>query len=316
LIRVDDVDTHHLSIEFSEAMDTSAAHPVNVSINDTLADAPLKVWSIYPKLPSTTTFSVVTDRQDSTRGYLLKVRSGDDLVGLPIDPKADSLYFAGASVPDTLWPFVSSVSVQDSARGIELSPTILIQFSDAVKRDSLTGAISLVDTSRNEIPSTVDWLNDAACDLRPRGNLTGKTWYRLNILTYDASDWSGRRFLDSLKVVWFQTLDPENLSSVEGAVVDLEPATKPTQYVVLADQVESKSQKSYMTIAKQDGSFMIGGMEEGRYVLWVYRDRNFNRKYDPGQPVPYVGSERFNYAPDTLKLRARWPLEGVKIELK
>ncbi len=316
LVRVDADDRNHLSIEFSEPIDTSAAHKVVVSIDDTVSHSPLKVWSAYPKLPSTTTFDVVTDQQDSTKGYLLKVDSAYDLVGLRIDPKADSLEFSGVSLRDTLLPSISNVSVKDSARNVALDLSILIQFSDAVNRDSLLGAITLADTSRRELPTAIDWLSDAACDLRPRGELKGKTWYKLGILTYDAVDWSGRKFHDSLKVVWFETLDPEILSSLGGSIVDLKPTSKPTQYVVIADQVEPKTQKAYETIAKPDGNFVIGGMDEGRYVLWAYKDRNFNRKYDPGSPHPFVGAERFNYFPDTLKLRARWPLEGVKIELR
>ncbi len=316
LIRVDAADVHHLSVEFSEPIDTSARHPLLVSIEDTLSKSPLKVWSVYPMLPSTTTFSVVTDRQDSTKGYLFKVDSANDLVGLPIDPKADSLDFTGATSQDTLLPFVSNISVKDSARNIELNPTVLIQFSDAVSRDTLSKVISLTDTAHRDIPFTLDWLSDAACNLLPRSGLKGKMWYTINVLTHGVGDWSGRKFRDSLRVVWFQTLDPEVLSSIEGTVVDPDATAKSIHYVVIANDVDPRNQKSYTTIARQDGRFVIDAMDEGRYVLWAYRDRKLNGSYDPGRPFPFAASERFGYAPDTLKLRARWPLEGVRIELK
>ncbi len=316
LVRVNAVDVHHLSIEFSEPIDTSVGQVFVADIEDTLTHTPLKVWSNYARLPSTTAFTVVTDQQDSTKAYLLKVDSAKDLVGLLMDPRANALGFVGANARDTLMPSISSVGIKDSVRGIELNPTILIQFSDAVNRESLSGTIALSDTARKVIPSTVVWLNDAACDVRPRGDLAGKTWYKLSILTYGATDWSGRKFGDSLKVVWFATLDPELLSSVEGTVVDREPAIALARYIVIADQVDTRSAKSYSAIADQNGNFTFGGMSEGRYVLWTYQDRNFNRHYDAGRPVPFVGSERFGYAPDTLKLRARWPLEGVKIEIR
>jgi len=38
--------------------------------------------------------------------------------------------------------------------------------------------------------------------------------------------------------------------------------------------------------------------------------------YDSGKPFPFAFSERISHLSDTLKVRARWPLEGVIIQLK
>lgn len=316
LVKADPRDVHHLSVDFSEPIDTSAGHIIVFTIADTLTRTPLRVWSVYPKLPSLSSFVAVTDKQDSTKGYLLRVDSASDFVGLPMDKKANSLIFTGSPGPDTLLPTISSMSIQDSARGVELKPTILVQFSDAVQQSSLSHAIVLTDTSGRPTQSSVNWWNDAATSLRVPANLASKTWYRLSILTYSGRDWSGKKFGDSVKVVRFETLDAEALSTIEGTVVDTNAAEKTAKIFVTADGVDSRNQKSYSTTANQDGNFLIAGIDEGRYVISAFRDRNSNNRFDAGSPLPFKGSERFNYGDDTLKVRARWPLEGVRINLR
>ncbi len=316
LVKVDTRDMHHVSIELSEPIDTSSGIPLALSVVDTLSKDSLKVFSILLNQPSLSSFTVVTDKQDSARGYLLRIDSARDIARNPIDQRANSLVFTGSTFADTLVPKVSSTSIQDSSIGVVLNPIIQIQFSDAVQRKSLSSAIALRDTSGKEVLSSIDWLSDAVCRLRLQSELASKTWYRLSVLTENGRDWSGRKFRDSLKLVRFETLDAEVLSSIEGTVVDSNMAESRATIVVTAYGVDPKNQKTYTTVANQNGNFLIGEIEEGRYVVQAFRDRNRNGTYDAGSPHPFVGSERFNYASDTLKARARWPLEGVRIDLR
>jgi hypothetical protein len=219
-------------------------------------------------------------------------------------------------VADTLTPKIAFTSIQDSSRGVLLRPIIEIRFSDAVQPQSFSNAIVLRDTLGNEFSTLPEWLNDASCRIRLQHELSSKTWYKLSIPTENGLDWSGKRLKDSLTVIRFQTLDAEALSSIEGSVSDTNMAERKASIVVRADGVDAKSKQSYTTIANQNGTFVLSEIEEGRYVLHAFRDRNLNGKYDVGSPHPFIVSERFNYASDTLKVRARWPLEGVRIELK
>lgn len=206
--------------------------------------------------------------------------------------------------------------MKDSTRDVKLRPMIHIQFSDAVDRGTLSHAIDLRDIAGNEVPSSLVWLNDAACILQSYNELLSKSWYSISVVTYHSKDWEGREFRDSVSVVHFQTLDVETLSSIEGTVVDTNVAEAKAPIIVIADGVDPRNQNSYSTVAARNGNFMIGEIEEGRYVVHAFRDRNSNGRFDAGSLRPFVGSERFNYAPDTLKVRARWPLEGVRIDLR
>ena len=316
VIDVDPKDSHHLLIEFSESIDTSSAAPIVFSIADSLSKEQLKIHSLFPILPSLSKFIAVTDKQDSAREYRLTVLQARDLVGIPVSARANAINFAGSRYADTLAPKVSATSVADSSRNVVLRPVVLVQFSDAVQRQSLVNAIVLSDSSGKAVPISLDWLNDASCRLKTLTGLSGKTWYNLTFLTQKALGWSGTRFTDSLKVTRFETLDAEALSSIEGVVFDADTAARNGKIIVTAEGVDQKNQKSYSAVAMQNGNFMIPAIEEGRYVVYAFRDRNMNERYDAGRPFPFVGSERFAYAPDTLKVRARWPLEGVRIDLR
>ncbi|MEK7669886.1 MAG: hypothetical protein AAB330_01470, partial [Bacteroidota bacterium] len=86
--------------------------------------------------------------------------------------------------------------------------------------------------------------------------------------------------------------------------------------IVWAESPGKKEAEVYSTTATTQGSFMLSEMKDGQYVLSAFRDANGNGKHDPGLPFPFMQSERFVVYSDTLKLRARWPLEGVKLEIK
>ncbi len=316
LVKVDAPDVHRVSIEFSEPLDTTSRSPVGLSIVDTVSLQTLGIISVFPNLPSLTSYTVVTDAQDSTKTYRLTVSAAKDLVGLPISPVANSLLFAGAAVRDSLAPRLVESGIADSTRGVVLLPSIRLRFTSAILRDSLQGGITLRDSSGQSTPVETSWSNDAMLYVRPTHDLLSKCWYKLSVLLYHATDWSGKRFKDSVKVVRFETLDPEALSSIEGTVVDHSVVDTSGRIFVRADEVEARQSKTYVAAADREGRFVIGQLNEGRYVLRAFRDRNANGTYDAGKPFPFVESERFSILADTLKVRARWPLEGVRIDLR
>jgi hypothetical protein len=316
LVKIDPRDRNHLLTEFSEPIDTSSVAPIKLSVLDTLRGSVLRTYSVFPNLPKTSLFTVVTEPQDSSTGYILRVVGARDRVGIPMNPKADALTFSGAAKSDSSATRILATSIPDSGKGVVLLPALEIAFSDALQRNTLAHAVTLKDSTGKKIPVTLNWLSDAAIVVQLQNRLLSKCWYTLSVLAYDALDWSGRKLRDSLKIVRFETLDADALSSIEGAVVDTNRADANGDIYVVAEALDVKDQKSFTARATNGGAFALPEIQEGRYVVKAFRDRNSNGVYDVGQPFPYTKSERFNFAHDTLKVRARWPLEGVRIELK
>jgi hypothetical protein len=152
--------------------------------------------------------------------------------------------------------------------------------------------------------------------LRPEKELMSRTWYTLRAEMRGLRDWAGRACRDSTKSWRFETLDIEDLSSVEGIVIDENKTDTTGRLYVSAIQIGENTPKHYIAAADATGKFVFPLIAEGRYVFQSFRDRNINGIYDSGKPFPFMYSERFSSFSDTLKIRARWPLEGVKIEIK
>jgi hypothetical protein len=86
--------------------------------------------------------------------------------------------------------------------------------------------------------------------------------------------------------------------------------------VVIASGVGGKSSPTYTAVADATGIFTLRNLPEGKYILHTFRDREGYRKYSYGKPFPFHPSARFGVYPDTVKLRARWPLEGMVIRIR
>ncbi|HTY37698.1 MAG TPA: hypothetical protein VMH23_11330, partial [Bacteroidota bacterium] len=128
-------------------------------------------------------------------------------------------------------------------------------------------------------------------------------------------DLTGKPGKDSLRTFHFQTIDDESFSSIEGFVNDGSRVDQRGDFYITARNVSRKEPRDYTFKVSQTGPFVMNDLPEGKYLLHAFRDRDGNMKYTRGQVFPYQPSERFTQFPDTLRLRARWPLEGVELKL-
>jgi hypothetical protein len=317
LLKVSAPDQHHLIAEFSAPIDTAHIALSWFYVVDTLSQKTLGLLSACPIYPKINSVLLVTEEQAVETPYKLGLDSLRGSSGLLISALARSLPFSGSAVRDSVGPVIVSCSLTDSLRGVALSPTITLDFSDAVKRGSAERSITVKDSGRVGIPLTFRWLSDASVQLKPEGRLASRVWYSLRVAMTQIVDWGGLKGAgDSVRVFRFQTIDAESFSSIEGVVSDTGVTDVGGDIVLVARQVATKEGKELTYRLGQAGPFFINEIPEGKYVLRAYRDRNGNAAYDFGQVIPYKLSERFTQYGDTLKVRARWPLEGVKLRLR
>jgi hypothetical protein len=130
------------------------------------------------------------------------------------------------------------------------------------------------------------------------------------------SDFFGKTGRDSLRIFRFQAIDQELFSTIDGIVRDGGSFDMVGPVYVVVRNAAAKDMKEYVSRLDQLGPFTLKDIPEGKYILHAYRDRNGNGRYDAGRVFPYIPSERFTQYGDTLKVRARWPLEGVTMWLR
>jgi len=85
-----------------------------------------------------------------------------------------------------------------------------------------------------------------------------------------------------------------------------------SDYYVLLQSVP-KSKTGYTQKVGKKKNFDFRKIIPGKYLLWSYKDKNGNGKYDFGSVKPFSHSEEFSFYPDTLNLRARWPVGDISI---
>jgi len=316
LVKASILDRNHVIAEFSESIHPSSITLTSFSIADTAERKPLELITVYPDPSKPKSIMAVTQKQDSAKGYYFQVQSVTDSAGNKINPLANSVVFQGSPKADTIGPRLVSVSIKDSTQNIDLQPVFTLIFSSALAKTTSLDFVAILDNNKHQVAVEKKRLSDVLISIKPEQELLNRTWYMLRANLRELHDWKDSTCKDSTKVWRFETLDIEDMSSVEGTVVDSNTIDTVGRLYVTALEIGEKNPNSYIEPADAAGKFIFPIVAEGHYVFQAFRDRNRNGMYDSGKPFPFIFSERLSPLSDTLKVRARWPLEGVKILMK
>jgi hypothetical protein len=193
---------------------------------------------------------------------------------------------------------------------------LVISFSEPVLHAPLGDGVTLRDSVGMIVPSELRWLN--ATDLRIAANapLHGKAWYQVRVVLDSVQDYAGNRWMDSTWAVAFQTIDLRTTGTIEGVVVDHLTGPGHGRIFVTAASTDLTPARAKTIQLEEPGSFIMEQLPEGKYALSAFRDPDSSGSYSYGNPFPFISSERFTIASDTVKVRARWGVEGVLLKFK
>jgi hypothetical protein len=316
LVKASAPDRNHIIAEFSESLLPSSITLTSFSVVDTADRTPLEVIAVYPDPSALKSFITITQKQDSAKTYFIHVQSVTDSVGNKINPFANSFAFQGSPKAATVGLRLGAVSIKDSTQNIDFQPVLTLTFSDALAKTTSLDFVTLFDNNKQQVAVEKKRVSDVLISIKPEQELLNKTWYTLRAELRKVHDWRDSTCKDSTKAWRFETLDIEDMSSVEGTVADLNSTDTVGCLYVTAFEIGKKNPNYYIEPADATGKFVFPMVAEGHYVFQAFRDRNKNGIYDSGKPFPFIFSERLSPLSDTLKVRARWPLEGVKIQMK
>jgi hypothetical protein len=315
LLSVNSSDAHHAVLKFSESLDTSSVFPRDFSITDTLGGSSLSIDNAFVNLVSPSSVTLLTGTQKDSAAYLLSVINVKDLAGHTINDKANSYVFLGTAAADTLPPHIIFTSITDSSYIARQDEYFRFDFSDALRPLPVRGAFQLFGKDSVAIPYSISWNTAASFNLVPGKLLQPNERYTIAIRYDSLRSWFGNHLADSVQQITFKTIDPEQLSSIEGTVIDADTLLV-NRYIVEAKNTSNEKQKPVHISAERGKAFMLPQLLEGKYSLMAFQDVNDNGKYNAGKPFPFVPAERFTVYPDTIKVRARWPVDGVILRLK
>jgi hypothetical protein len=113
----------------------------------------------------------------------------------------------------------------------------------------------------------------------------------------------------------FFTAPASSLSYLSGLVQEQGKDAQGSRFIVEATRIEPVPPLTFTTAASETGAFRIVDIPEGRYVLRAYRTSAQSTHYAYGTAVPFQPAAPFAVFSDTIRVRARWPVEGIIITI-
>ena len=317
LTRVDALDRYQLQVRFSEAIDSLTFERAAFHLSDTLTQKPIVIALSYLNRQTSMLAGLITATPlHSGLSYRLRADKIYDRAGNLIDSMNASYVFTGSGVPDTIRPTISISSLADGQTGYPLERSLEITFSEPVDQEPLKEAIILVDSVEKHVETEMRWLDATDVALFPEQPLMSKAWYEVRIILDSLRDRWGNEYTDSTFVLRFETLDLRTTGVIEGAVVDEQEQRGEGAVYISASSIDVKPKWEKTIRLESTGTFTVEQLVEGKYVIKGFRDADGSGSYSYGLPFPFVPAERFAVYTDTVKVRARWGIEGVLLKFK
>jgi len=309
------VNSRRIAVRFSEPVDTLRLDSASFTVTDTVSGKVLTQTLWYLDFDGPTEAGIIAgEPMDTKSAYRVRASGFVDEAGNQLDSVHASASFPGSAPPDTLPPAVA-VSVRDSAREVPVDAPILMAFGEPVISAPAARSVRLLDSSRVPVPFDFRWRGAAGAALVPRHEFRPAAWYTLLLALDSLCDYSGNRHRDSTFVARFRTADLRSTGTLEGTVTSV-PAPLRSRVRVDATAVDINPPVKRTVALRRPGPFLFDRLPEGRYKLDAFADVDSSGSYRYGLPHPFSPSAPFGVSGDTVKVRARWGVQGAAIELR
>lgn len=305
IVAVTMTDINHITIELSEPVDSVDLSPSNFSIVDstTLVSSPIKL--LYNRKPNEYVLVLTDSLNIDNENYLIVIniedKKGNKLL-------SQSINFTVNEQPDTNNVDLKKIVTPFENNKIDyLSPSFKLYFTDAFYLTDSINAIKFYDKDSIFIPINAKKLDDSKLEVLVNSKLKEKEEYSITLNMSDFVDASNNK-KDTTIVKKISTISELDFSGASGKVL-----TKHSNVRVLLKDIKTND-RVYTTSLEGNNNFSIERVLPGEYLLWVYSDVDSNEQYSHGTINPFKFAEEFKYYPDTLNLRARWPVGDIEIK--
>jgi hypothetical protein len=306
-------DRHHLLAKFSEPIDSASVASAVIAVDDTVNHVRLAVALAYHERGARQALGVLlADTLRAGRVYLFRAIGVRDARGNTSDSGSAAVEFFGTDRPDTLAPTFTVSGVADTARGVAQVRSFEVRFSEPVLPSAADAAIRLVDSLGRDVITRRAWVGGKDLEIIPRDPLRPAEIYRLTVRLDSLEDRHRNTGRDSIATVRIRTLDVRSTGLITGVIQDGARFGRPGPVEVTASSV-GLSPPVVQRTWTSGSSFALRLLPEGRYVLSAFVDADSSGVYTYGQAFPFKPGERFTVVQDTLRVRARWSVEGVAV---
>lgn len=297
-------DKNHILIEFSEFIDSTNVNANNFYILDSANSIRYSIKYLFKNTRPKTYFLCFSDSLSTLNEYYLIGEGFKDLSG-NISIKQE-LPINVSTLLDTLKPKPINITTKFENKTIDINePYFIINFNDGINLDDVAFNSKAYLNFNNELKLDFKKIDDAnlkveiKSKLKPNGKI--KYSYKIN----NVLDAAGNK-LDSVYSADLNVIDDLIFTGVSGIV-----KSKNNKKRII--KLENKNYK-YEQELRDKNEFNFSNVIPGKYILWIFEDQDSNRVYTSGKVMPYQKSEKFYVFPDTLNLRARWPIGDIEFD--
>ncbi len=302
-------DMNRIVTEISELPVSGIISPENVRICDSTSMKDIKPAFVYKNYNKKSEFVIVIkDSLNKGNNCYLKIFNLADEYGNR--NKLSELSFAPAEKKDTVQIKIGRiVGLNDDP---ELDPdesTLLVNFS---KEAEIAGNEVFYISSDNEPKILCVFERIDGASVRVISPVKFGKGKKMKLLT----DFSKIKDIngigkDTLLSSELKVAGSMDFSGVSGTVSG--DANIP---LVKVELKQTGGKNKYEVKPSADSKFKFPRVKPGSYIISAFEDTDSNNVYTFGKPDSIKFSEKFTVYPDTLNLRARWPVGDVNIEFR
>ena len=301
-------DKYHILVELSEFIDSTKLSASNFYIVDSTDNKKVNAKYFYKgEAKPKNFFLVIDDSLNIENENHLFVENLFDNFGNKL--LIESTKFTASDRPDTTAPkLVKEITEYTNSMADFEKAYVEFIFNDAFNFEEVKDAVKIYDSKENEIPTKVSKIDDAAFKAESKIKLLDKSEYKVKIDLSKFKDAAGNS-TDSVYTYKFSTINSLQFSGASGKITSEYSADN--LFVVLKNIDPKKN--NYKQKVDSTYQFKFERVVPGRYLVWSFFDADSNREYSFGKVNPFEYSEEFVFYPDTLNLKARWPVGDIFI---
>jgi hypothetical protein len=303
-------DKFHVYVTMSEDIDSSVIESGRYRIMDSTANKEIAPLYAYRGKNNADLFLVIRDSIPVENRAVLYANNIKDINKNITQRDIAELIVSDRA--DTNKPGIAQTIPANRSNTAEITgQEFKFIIGDAFDLNIAEKGINFTDTMKNNIRYNAKKIDDATLVITPDEKLKAGTDYIIKITMNNLKDIAGN-YYDSVFTYKFTTITGLDFSGVSGKVV----ADKTLTNIYLVLQSAAKDGEVYKQRLGESGTFNFDRVKPDKYLLWGFDDADGDGEYSYGKPFPFKTSEKFSYYPDTLNLRARWPVGDVEFKLK
>jgi hypothetical protein len=302
LMGIQSIDREHIQLRFTEAvradsLTVSIARPESLATQIVRSPRPMQTVTVH------------TGPQSPRTNYSVDVRAVDASGNSGLWG-ADTTSFPSSSTPDSSGPGLISAVTHGPAQPAAKSE-IVLWFDDILAQTSLDSLIVWQDSLRVKgawTHITPNALTFRSASVIPEGRVTWR------IPLTPLRDLAGIPATDTARIT-VERLSVEQLGTLTGTVRDDDAnAVGNTIARLIFLGAANRTFGDRFSTVDSTGACAFRGVPAGKCIVIAWRDSDGDGQWSPGRISPFIPSERWIVS-DTLHIRARWTLPGIRLTL-